>query len=474
MDASPIPGIRSYRTPFTPPAPDLRQRRTGWRWGGCFSGGFPGRLLAVSLILFLAGCAEGEPEPLPVAERGTPPAPLATCPVEDEVTAAPVDLEIREVAGGLEVPWALAPTPDGRVLVTERPGRIRVLSPDGLDPEPWMTLEVSDRDEGGLMGIALAPDFAATGHAYVMISVDQRDGEGWFSTQLRRVQLRLGLDVAPHRIAQVLRVTEVEGRGTDPRVILEGVPSGLLHAGGALAMLPGGDLLISHGDAGIPPIAQVPDDLRGKLFRVPLDPTTGLPSRRTGPEVKAVGVRNSQGVAVMPDSASVLFIDHGPSGLVPEDRRQAKDELNLLPLNGTTFGGAVGQAAGAPGPGNFGWPVEAGIHEEPIHTPPIVEWSPAVAPAGLTVMPVPGRDDRAWAFVTGLRGETLLRVELARDLADTPSWSPICQVELLDGEFGRLRAVTIHPDGGILVGTSNRDGRGRARNGDDRLLHLQL
>ena len=238
-------------------------------------------------------------------------------------------------------------------------------------------------------------------------------------------------------------------------------------------MLPGGDLLISHGDAGIPPVSQVATDLRGKLFQLPLDPATGLPPRRVEPEVTAMGVRNSQGVAVMPDSVSLLFIDHGPTGLIPEDRRQAKDELNLLPLNGVTAGGAAGQAAGAPGPENFGWPVEAGIHEEPIHTPPVVEWSPAVAPAGLAVMPVPGRDGRAWAFVTGLRGENLLRVELARDPDDTPSWSPICQVELLDGEFGRLRAVAIHPDGGVLVGTSNRDGRGRARGGDDRLLHLR-
>ncbi len=404
-----------------------------------------------------------------------PPDPLPTCPVDGEGVAAPEALEIREVAGGLEVPWALAPTPDGRVLVTERPGRIRVLGPDGLDPEPWMTLDVSDRDEGGLMGIALARDFPDTGYAYAMISVDQRDREGWLSTQLRRVQLRLGLDVAPHRIAQVLRVTEVEGRGTDPQVILEGIPSGLLHAGGALAVLPDGDLLVAHGDAGVPPVSQEPDDLRGKLFRLPLDPATGLPPHRTEPRVTALGVRNSQGMAVMPDSASLLFIDHGPSGLIPEDRREAKDELNLLSLNGAEASGTSvdgGWVSGA-GAENFGWPVEAGIHQEPIHTPPLVEWSPAVAPAGLAVTPVPGREDRAWAFVTGLRGEALLRVELHRDPDDTSQWSPICEVQLLGSDFGRLRAVAAHPAGGIVVGTSNRDGRGRARDGDDRLLHLK-
>ena len=456
----PVIGLR-------PHFPSLTQRTCSAGWGRT-----PHLSVLVALFLLLAACGAGEPEPLPVAERGTPPDPLPTCPVsmdtvgsdvataETTTSAAPESLEVVEVAGGLEVPWALAPTPDGRVLVTERGGRIRVLDSDGLAPEPWMELEVSDRDEGGLMGITLARDFSETGHAYVMISVDQRDREGWFATQVRRVQLRLGLDVAPHRIAQVLRVTEVEGRGTDPRVILEGIPSGLLHAGGSLATLPDGDLLISHGDAGIPPVAQDPADLRGKLVRLPLDPSTGLPPRRGSPEPMALGVRNSQGVAVMPDSTSLLFIDHGPTGLIPEDRRQGKDELNVLALNGA-------------GPENFGWPVEAGIHEDPVHTPPLVEWSPAVAPAGLAVMPVPGRSHRAWAFVTGLRGETLLRVELARDPDDTSRWSPLCQVELLGNDLGRLRAVTIHPEGGILVGTSNRDGRGRARDGDDRLLHLR-
>ena len=410
-------------------------------------------------VFTMVGCGGGDLSPLPVAERGAAPDPLPTCPVNGGGGGLPESLEIQEVAGGLEVPWGLAFTPDGRALVTERPGRIRVLDHNGLDPEPWIELDVSHRDEGGLMGITLAPDFGQTGHAYVMISVDQRDTEGWLSTQIRRVQLRLGLNVAPHRIAQILRITEVEGQGTAAHVIQEGIPSGLLHAGGALLVLPNGDLLASHGDGGVPPVSQDPGDLRGTLFRIP-EVSTGLASRRAQPKPMAIGVRNSQGLALMPDSAFLLFIDHGPSGLIPEEGRQGKDELNLLALSGH-------------GGDNFGWPVEAGIHEQALHTAPLVEWSPAVAPAGLAVMPVPEQDDRAWAFVTGLRGQTLLRVELARVPNDSPSWVARCQVELLDDRFGRLRAVAVHPEGGILVGTSNRDGRGRAREGDDRLLHLQ-
>jgi glucose/arabinose dehydrogenase len=399
-----------------------------------------------------------------VADRGTPPPELARC-ESGPMATAPVDLRVEELARELEVVWSFAPLPDGRVLIAERPGRIRVFGPEGLEAEPWAELTVSDRDEGGLMGMAVAPDFADTGHLYVMYSLDQRDAESPVRSNLRRIGMRLGIVEIPHRITRVVRLSEVEGGGGDPRVVLDRIPSGLLHAGGALAIAPGPELLVSVGDAAVPPTAQDPDDPRGAILRVRLDPATGLPpgGAREGTDPLtplAIGLRNSQGMALLPDGSGVLLIDHGPTGLAQEARRSAKDELNLVPLD-------------ADGPSNFGWPIEAGIHEEPRFVPPLVEWSPAVAPGGMALLPDPDDPGRIQVAVAGLRGRTLRLVELVRDEGAAQGWRATCQVELLDAEWGRLRALAPHPEGGLLVGTSNRDGRGAPRDGDDRVLHLR-
>ncbi len=417
------------------------------------------------VTIAVAGCASDDGPVPSIAERGTPPDALARCQAGPAVEAQ-ASLEVEALAEGLETPWALAGLPDGRILVTERPGRVRVLTDQGLDPEPWLDLRDTlegGGGEGGLMGIVAAPELGGPA-VYLMRSLDRREREPRWRSIGRSLLLRAGFDLVPHRVSEVLLVREVEGHARVVGSVIEKIPSGLLHAGGALALVPGPELLVSIGDGALPATAQDPRDARGSIVRVVLDGASGLPpgGALDGSGVLpllASGVRNSQGIAPLPDGGGVLFIDHGPSGLEVEGGRRAKDELNRVALD-------------ASDPVNFGWPIEAGIHEEPRFTPPLVEWPPspegfALAPAGLALVEAPGYPELLLAAVSGLRGRTLRLVEL--DRAGTPR----CEVELLDATWGRLRAVAPHPGGGLLVGTSNRDGRGAPREGDDRILHLR-
>jgi hypothetical protein len=131
------------------------------------------------------------------------------------------------VASGLEIPWAIEVAPDGRIFVTERPGRIRVIEGGKLNPEPWATLAVVHQGDAGLRGLALAPDFATTRHVFVAGTFRAADGG---------------------KITRVLRLTDRDGRGVDPKVIVDNLSCPDVHAGGALAFGPDRMLYLTVGD----------------------------------------------------------------------------------------------------------------------------------------------------------------------------------------------------------------------------------
>ncbi|TVP42668.1 MAG: hypothetical protein EA350_15005 [Gemmatimonadales bacterium] len=418
--------------------------------------------LALLALPLLGGCGDSAPPPEGpdsiTLREGAPPPPLASCP-------APVPaFDIDEVAVGLEVPWDLALAPDGRLFVTERPGRIRVIENGVLRETPWFELEVEHSDEIGLLGMMLAPDFALTGHIFVVSSHFRPEPLGGFPVLgwgLRRIRNRLPGDGGTSLITRVQRITDHGGTGAGLTPWVDNIPAAIIHAGGALRPHPDGGMLLSLGDAMDPWSAQDPESLRGSILHIPS--TSEPPPRlrlRPADHVVARGVRNSQGIGFLgADSSAVVFIDHGPSGLASEARRQAKDELNLL----------------VPGD-NYGWPVEAGRFPDSRYRQPVVEWTPAIAPGGMATLPGDGLggdpNTTARVLVTGLRGETLVQVRMERVDA-TSSWLPICQHRLLGDEWGRLRAVLAGADGAVYVSTSNRDGRGVPRPGDDRILRLQ-
>jgi len=345
-------------------------------------------------------------------------------------------LSVDTIASGLDVPWALGFAPDGRIFVTERTGRIRVIENGALRAEPWATLPVAAEGEAGLMGLALAPDFTESRELFVVGTFEQG------GTLVNRL----------------MRFTDEGGKGVRPTVILDGIPSAVFHAGDALAFGPDGMLYVATGDARDPSAAQDERSLGGKVLRMRRDGTAPDDNPVRGSLVYALGVRNSQGLTWDPTTGQAFATDHGPSGFPNEYFRRDRDELNAI----------------SPG-GNYGWATVAGMSRRGRFVSPLVEWSnPGIAPSGSAAYTGSYRPWTGSVFIAALKGEQLRRVQLARDSASRAGWRAVSDERLFTGVFGRLRAVAMGPDGMVYFTTSNRDGRGAARPGDDHVLRLRV
>ena len=320
-------------------------------------------------------------------------------------------MRVRTVATGLEVPWEIAFLPDGRALVTERPGRIRILGANGeLQEEPVATVDVSAEGEGGLMGLALDPQHGENGYVYLYFTT--ADG-----LKLERWSFD---DDAMAREATL--VSDIE--------------AGPIHDSGRIAFGPDDRLYVATGDAGDGDLAQDDGSLNGKYLRLEAAQYRGDGEVR--PEIVSKGHRNPQGFDWAGDR--LISTEHGPSGI---DGPQGFDEVNEIREGG-----------------NYGWPEAFGDDHDGFDAPLRV-YEEAIAPSGATF--VEGSSwDGDFVFAT-LRGESLRRLRLDGDgIADD-------QV-LLEEEFGRLRTVVQGPDGDLYVLTSNQDGRGDPTDEDDRIL----
>ncbi|MEX2467690.1 MAG: PQQ-dependent sugar dehydrogenase [Gemmatimonadota bacterium] len=430
--------------------PDLRMR---------FSRPLPGIVFAIALLLAGVSCG-GAPE-RPTLEslgmRETEPERAVCAPQDESADAGAGTLRVDTIASGLDVPWDVTFLPDGRSLFTERPGRIRVVNADGtLDPEPWADLDVYAQEEVGLMGIDAR--VAESGDLAVYVAATHRSTpSGGVGRILAGVWRRIVRSIDSERghptTLRVLRIPEVEGRGGAPDVIVDGLPAFMLHGGGALRFGPDDLLYVTNGDATEPWTAHDPASMRGKILRFdPEGRPAGALSDRSSP-VFALGIRHVQGMSWDAETGRMFVIDHGPSGMIQEDYRGNRDELNTV-------------AAGD----HLGWPVATGTTEGGPFVSALTAWVPAIAPAGFDLYE---NDASAWdgsALVSGLRGETLRRLELDRDGAG--EWSVACEEVVFEQDFGRLRMVRAAPDGTVWLSTSNTDGRGVPREGDDLLLRL--
>lgn len=388
----------------------------------------------LALAFVLGACTgAGEPSASPgVAVPGITPAPTGTGsgaagadPLDGEVTAT-----VTTLAEGLDVPWGLAPLPDGRLLVTLRDAaRLVVVDPatgDVAEVTGPGAEDVADQTrpagEGGLLGVVVVPDDDGG-----LTAVVHRTGED---------------DNAV--LAGPLDVT-ADGATLGPvTTLLDGIPRGTNHDGGRLAVGPDGFLYVTTGDAGDPSRAPDLGSLGGKVLRVTLDgdPAPGNPD--PGSPVWTSGHRNVQGIGW--DAAGRAFAS--------ELGQNRLDELNVL----------------EPGQ-DHGWPAVEGPGDDDRYADPVAWWPTSEAsPSGLAVT------DEA-VYLAGLRGETLWRVPLlgtAADVAAGTSPGLGTPQPLLRGEHGRLRAVLAQDDGSLLVLTGNTDGRGSPRDGDDRLLRVEV
>lgn len=416
------------------------------------------------LATTITGCGAEPPESVVHLPSVSPAARMigdSTSVHERQLTLDSLVLEI--VATGLEVPWDLEVAPDGRVFFTERPGRIRIIDEWGPVPEPWASLDVfatdpTFRPETGLLGLALSPDFEESGHVYVL-------GVFWKSHRARsnglpaRIYRKIMGSVSPYRAlrfeGRVYRLTDRNGRATEPRLVIDGLPADYYHVGGALEFGPDGMLYVTTGDARLPHVAGATGALNGAVLRYRPDGSIPADNPIKGSPVFASGLRNPQAI-VWDLCGNLIAVEHGPSGFANEDGRRGNDELNII----------------HPG-ANYGWPEVTGLVPEADSEAPLIVWDPAIAPAG--VARYAGEMFPEWRgdlFVAGLqRGGQLRRLAHWRQLPESDS-TTIEESLLIDGELGRLRLIRMGTDGYLYLGTSNTDGRGRPREGDDRIFRV--
>lgn len=375
-------------------------------------------LIAVCLTLVLACKASPPSSPTPE------PTPAPSKPSTD---ASP-SIVIEVLVTGLDTPWAIDFAPDGRIFISERPGSIRIVKDGALQPQPWITLEVAEQGESGLLGLALDPEFQENRFVYAAYTYRTPDG------RLQNRLVRLLDDI-------------ISGKGIMDKVLLDNVAAGNNHDGGRVKFGPDGKLYWTMGDTFNSELAQDLSSLNGKILR--LNPDGTIPEDNPFPNspVYSYGHRNPQGLAWQPGTGHLYATEHGPSGF----QGCCRDEINYI----------------EPG-NNYGWPTikgdekHQGMVSAVIHSGSSETW----APSGATFV-----QTGPWAdslLFTGLRGQTLYRAIFD----DTDPDRVITLEKLFVGEFGRLRDVAEGQDGAIYILTSNRDGRGRPSEDDDKVLRL--
>ena len=341
--------------------------------------------------------------------------------------AAPTSqVTVQTVAEGLDHPWGFEFLPDGRILVTERDGRMRIVSTDGRLSQPVAGVpEVFAQGQGGLLDVALAPDFETSGTIYFSFSEPRRDGNG---TAVARA--RLNADVSPPRLEDV-------------QVIFYQQPSydGNVHFGSRIVPTPDGKLFVTLGERFQMRYAQDLSRHWGKVVRINGDgsvpddnPFVGREGARS--EIWSYGHRNPQAAALHPETGELWIVDHGPRG---------GDEVNVV-RKGL----------------NYGWPViNYGRHYTGEEIPkrregmeqPLYYWDPSIAPSGMAFYAA----DRApqWRgnlFVGALAGRHLARLVLDGEQVTA-------EERLLTDLNQRIRDVKQGPDGAIYVATDSARGR---------------
>ncbi len=330
--------------------------------------------------------------------------------------------QLENLATGLDVPWEMDFAPDGRIFFTERSGKVRVIQQGQLVEKPVISFEKPfiSEGEGGLLGLALDPDFAKNHYLYVYQTYEEK-GE---------------------RKNRVLRLIEDQNQAKIDRVLIDQLPGASNHNGGRIKIGPDRMLYITTGDRYDPPLAQDRKSLGGKILRIHLDGSIPKDNPFPNSPVYSFGHRNPQGLAWHPVTQQLYSSEHGQS---------AHDEINLI----------------KPGQ-NYGWPLIQGSQSAPnLQTPLLHSGYQTWAPSGMTF--VHSGPWKHHLLVATLRGERLLKIRLKGAAYD--------QVESVEEwwaeEFGRIRNVYQGPDGSLYLMTNNRDGRGTLKKEDDRIIRLK-
>ena len=333
-------------------------------------------------------------------------------------------IRVITVARGLENPWGLAFLPDARMLVTERPGRLRYIDRIGNISKPLAGVpEVYARGQGGLLDVALDPKFGENGFLYLSYA---EPGKGGGGTAVGRGRL-------------------IENRLEDFRVIFRQVPKAKtrVHFGSRLVFSKDGKLFITTGERGQRERAQDFSIHRGQVIRVMPDGTVPEDNPFVGrlgyrPETWSHGHRNPQSAALHPETGRLWTVEHGARG---------GDEINI-PQKGRNYGWPVISY----GRHYSGLKIGEGTHKEGMQQP-IYYWDPSIAPSGMAFVTA----DRypTWKgnlLVGALKGRMLVRLELTGE-------EVVREERMLQGLGERIRDVRQGPDGFIYLLTDSEDGR---------------
>lgn len=341
-----------------------------------------------------------------------------------------VDFDVTVIATGLEHPWAVEPLPDGDLIVTERPGRMRIVTASGTVGPPISGLpEVFARGQGGLLDVALSPDFARDRTIFWSYSEPRTGGNG---------------------TAVARGVLTADGRRVDDvQVILRAMPTynGQAHFGSRLAFGPDGMLYITTGDrsdASMRHHAQNLDNHLGKVLRIAPDGSVPEDNPFVGrdgavPETWSLGHRNVQGASFDPQGR-LWIVEHGTRG---------GDELNLIER-----GGNYGWPVVAYGVEYMGGEIEGSETQRPGegYIQPVYYWDPVIAPS--SAQWYTGREFPDWngsLFIGALREMRLVRVEIEGDRVTGEEHLLIDRGQRIgdvrQGPDGALYIVTDHPDG---------------------------
>jgi len=322
--------------------------------------------------------------------------------------------EVEIIAQDLKIPWELAFLPDGSFLATEREGNLVRILPD-REIKRIPVAGVVSEGEGGLLGLALHPQFKENGQIYLYLTT-KKDGRF-----LNRVESYF-FDLEENRLSE-------------KKEIIGNIPGAIYHNGGRIAFGPDGFLYVATGDAREEKLAQDINSLAGKILRIGAN--GAMPEDNPfGNLVFSYGHRNVQGIA-WDEQGRLWATEHGRSGLL-----SGLDELNLIEKGK-----------------NYGWPeiegdeTGAGMERPVIHSGSSVTW----APSGLVFW-------QGDLFFTGLRGEALYRYEIKSGKLE----------KYFEKKFGRLRTAAFDQKGNLFLLTNNTDGRGKPREGDDKIIMIKV
>lgn len=342
-------------------------------------------------------------------------------------TTQDIAYDVIKITDGLEVPRAIAFTSPQRMLVTERPWRIRVIENNILQESPLYTVPfISNTSEEWLMSIVLDPNY--TDNKWIYISYAYSDGETMY--------------------VRVVRFTDAWDSLQDETLIIDQLPAAQRHAGTALAFGPDGMLYITVWDATQSERAQFIDFYNGKILRIFPDGTIPQDNIHPNYATRALWLRNSQGIA-WNSKGDMYAVDHGPSIF---DGPPGGDEINHIIAKG-----------------NYGRPVVSHEKTQTGMQDAIAIYTPAMAPASLMIYQ--GAMFPEWKdqlFVGMLKWEWILKVQIDPNNPD----KIVGQQKIIDNTYGRIRHVTQWPDGSIYFTTSNEDGRWDAQSSGDVIYQI--